>query len=58
LSKNKSITLSDHFADFIEEQEKKVAALRAVLIEGEQSGVASLLDIETFLADRKHSHAE
>jgi antitoxin ParD1/3/4 len=37
----------------LEEQEMKVAALRTALIEGEQSGPASPLDIDTFLADKK-----
>ena len=76
MPKNTSITLGDHFADFIEkqiaagrfdstsemvraglrlleEQEMKVAALRAALIEGEQSGPVSRLDIDTFVADKK-----
>lgn len=37
----------------LEEQEMKVAALRTALIEGEQSGPAGSLDIDTFLADKK-----
>lgn len=76
MPKNTSITLGDHFAEFIEdqiaagrfdstsemvraglrlleEQEMKVAALRAALIEGEQSGPTRPLDIDAFIAEKK-----
>ena len=69
MAKNTSITIGDHFEDFIsaqieagrygnasevirsglrllEEHEQKVAALRAALIEGEQSGDAGPLDFD------------
>jgi len=38
----------------LEERETKLAALRAALIEGEQSGAASEFDLEAFVA-RKQS---
>ena len=76
MSRNTSLTLGDHFADFVdqqvgrgrygsasevvrarlrllEEQEARLAALRASLIEGETSGVARPLDVEAFLKDRR-----
>lgn len=37
----------------LEEREAGLAALRAALMEGEESGVAAPLDIEAFLADRR-----
>lgn len=43
----------------LEEQEAKLAALRAALIEGETSGASTPFDFEAFIADRKSgkSHA-
>ncbi len=78
MSKNTSITLGDHFLEFIEaqvaegrygstsdvvraglrlleEREAKLAALRAALIEGEESGPATPFDADAFLA---RMHAE
>ena len=37
----------------LEEHEVKVAALRAALIQGEESGVAETFDIDEFLDDMK-----
>ena len=74
MSKNTSVSLSDHFQTFIEgqisdgrygsasevvraglrlleHQETRLAALRAALIEGEESGDPQPFDIEQFLAE-------
>jgi antitoxin ParD1/3/4 len=71
-NKNTSISLGDHFQDFIEdqvadgryssasdvvraglrlleEQEAKLMALRAALIEGEESGIATSFDFDEFI---------
>jgi len=79
MPKNTSVSLGDHFAEFIdrqvaegrynsasdvvraglrllEEQEAKLAALRAALVEGEQSGLSTPFDFEAFIA-RKRSKA-
>jgi antitoxin ParD1/3/4 len=79
MSKNTSISLGDHFVDFIdhqviegrygsasdvvraglrllEEREVRLAALRAALIEGEQSGPAASFDPAAFL-QRMHAEA-
>lgn len=73
MARNTSISLGDHFSDFVEaqvhsgrfgsasevvraglrlleEQETKLAALRAALDEGEASGAAEPFDAEAFLA--------
>tara|TARA_R110002110_G_scaffold283427_1_gene497630 strand:+ start:1285 stop:1473 length:189 start_codon:yes stop_codon:yes gene_type:complete len=47
-------THDDNYSDFIEEQETDVTTLRALLIDGEQSGPAAPLDIDTFIANKKH----
>jgi antitoxin ParD1/3/4 len=75
MSKNTSVTLGDHFAEFInrqvahgrygsasdvvraglrllEQHEIKIEALRAALIEGEESGPSTAFDFEAFI-DRK-----
>jgi antitoxin ParD1/3/4 len=39
----------------LEEQETKLAALRAALIEGEQSGLSSPFDFEAFIARKRSS---
>ena len=75
MPKNTSITIGDHFADFIERQvehgrygsasdvvraglrlleehEVRLEALRAALIEGEQSGPSTAFDFDAFI-DRK-----
>jgi antitoxin ParD1/3/4 len=77
MAKNTSISLGDHFADFIEtqvtagrygsasdvvraglrlleDQELKLATLRAALIEGETSGPSVPFDIESYVA-KKHA---
>lgn len=73
MPRNTSISLGDHFNDFVaerlksgryssasdvvraglrllEEHEAKVEAVRAALIEGEQSGPALPFDVEGFIA--------
>jgi len=77
---NKSVTIADYFADFIErqvtqgrydsasdvvaaglrlleERETRLEALRAALVEGEQSGTPTPFDIEDFLAEVRNSRA-
>jgi len=72
MSKNTSVSLGNHFADFIErqvdkgrygsasdvvraglrlleERESKLDALRAALIQGEQSGLATPFDFDAFI---------
>lgn len=76
MTKNTSVSLGDHFSDFVEaqlaqgrygsasevvraglrmleEHETKLAALRAALLEGEQSGPSSPFDFDGFIAERK-----
>lgn len=79
MSRNTSITLGDHFAEFIdqqvedgrystasevvraglrllEEQELKLQALRAAIMEGEESGSPEPFDVDEFLAEMNASH--
>jgi antitoxin ParD1/3/4 len=42
----------------LEEQEARLRALQAALIEGEQSGAPSPFDFETFLQGKRASKAE
>jgi antitoxin ParD1/3/4 len=76
MSKNTSISLGDHFADFVEEQvaqgryssasevvraglrlleerEASLQALRAALIEGENSGASGPIDFDAFIAEKR-----
>jgi antitoxin ParD1/3/4 len=76
VSKNTSVSLSDHFAEFIEgqiasgrfasasdvvraglrlfeQQEARLSALRAALVEDEGSGEPEPFDFEGFLADKR-----
>jgi antitoxin ParD1/3/4 len=41
----------------LEEQEAKLAALRAALIEGEQSGPSTPFDFEAFIARKRPSRS-
>jgi antitoxin ParD1/3/4 len=76
MTKNTSISLGDHFSNFVdrqlaqgrygsasevvraslrlpEEHEIKLAALRAALIEGEQSGPSEPFDFDRFLEGKR-----
>lgn len=76
MTRNTSISLGDHFVEFVdaqvaqgrfgsasevvraglrllEEHEAKLAALRAALIEGEQSGAATAFDFDDFIQRKK-----
>ncbi|MBC8048941.1 MAG: type II toxin-antitoxin system ParD family antitoxin [Chitinophagales bacterium] len=78
MSKNTSISLGDHFTDFIdtkvaegryasasdvvraglrllEEREASLAALRAALIEGENSGASTPFNFEAFIELKRGS---
>jgi antitoxin ParD1/3/4 len=80
MSKNTSISIGDHFAEFIDEQvtqgryasasevvraglrlleerEASLQALRAALVEGENSGVSTPFDFEAFIAEKRKSRA-
>jgi antitoxin ParD1/3/4 len=81
LMKNTSVSLGDHFTDFIErkvaegrfastsevlraglrlleEDEAKLEALRAALIEGEESGPAEPFDFDEFIAEMHAAHPD
>lgn len=76
MAQNTSISLDDHFADFLAEQlatgryrsasevvraglrlledrETQMSALRAALVEGEESGDPESFDFEAFIAAKK-----
>ncbi len=76
MGKSTSVSLGEHFVEFIEEQlaggrygnasdvvraglrlledqETKLAALRAALIEGEESGEPEAFDFEAFIASKR-----
>ena len=76
MSKNTSVIIGDHFAQFIErqvsegrygsasdvvraglrlleEREMSVEALRAALVEGEQSGASTPFDFDAFIARKR-----
>lgn len=80
MNKNTSISLGEHFADFVdrqvedgryssasevvraglrllEEHEAYVAAVRAALIEGEQSGEPRPFDVKAMIAEKRRKHA-
>jgi antitoxin ParD1/3/4 len=80
MSKNTSVTIGDHFADFIErqvkdgrygstsdvvraglrlleEREMNLDALRAALIEGEQSGLSTPFDFDDFIKRKRRQPA-
>jgi antitoxin ParD1/3/4 len=79
MSKNTSVSLGDHFTDFVEaqvstgrygsasdvlraglrlleDQETKLAALRAALDEGEASGTSTPFDFEAFISNKRGAH--
>jgi len=41
----------------LEEQEAKLAALRAALVEGEQSGPSTPFDFEAFVIQKRNAHS-
>lgn len=41
----------------LEEREAKLTALRAALVEGEQSGPSTPFDFEAFVARKRHAHS-
>ncbi|MGN7247568.1 type II toxin-antitoxin system ParD family antitoxin [Janibacter anophelis] len=76
MAQNTSISLDDHFADFLarevasgryrsasevvraglrmlEDQETQLAALRAALVAGEDSGAPEVFDFDAFVAAKK-----
>ena len=78
MPKSTSVTVADHFAEFIErqvdegrydsptdvvqaglrlleEQESKLEALRAALIEGEQSGPGEPFDFDAFIREKRQA---
>jgi len=80
MPRNISVTLGDHFLDFVdrqvaagrygsaskvvraglrllEEQEAKLEALRAALIEGEESGAPQPFDFDEFLEEKRRQYA-
>ncbi|MDO5052632.1 MAG: type II toxin-antitoxin system ParD family antitoxin [Pseudoclavibacter sp.] len=76
MAQNTSISLDEHFSDFLarqvasgryrsasevvraglcllEDREAQLAALRAALVEGEESGAAEPFDFDAFVAEKK-----
>ncbi|ONG53218.1 antitoxin [Pseudoroseomonas deserti] len=81
MARNTSMSLGDHFAEFIdrqveggrygsasdvvraglrllEENEAKLAALQAALVDGEKSGPATAFDFDAFLDRKRRAAAE
>jgi Arc/MetJ-type ribon-helix-helix transcriptional regulator len=54
MNKNISFNIEEHLCEFIEER----AALRAALIEGEQSGSSTPFDFETFIERKRAASRE
>jgi len=53
------VTVGDYFAEFIERQhEAKLEALRAALIEGEQSGAPTPFDFDEFIERKRLERAQ
>ncbi len=53
MSRETSFSIGEHFGDPVEEQKMKLAATRAALIEGEQSGPSTPFNFEAFIERKR-----